>query len=283
MRRRRRKGSVMAPLALSAVLVGCIGGMGYAAYQQFGKVVPDRYGCYTEAPQTHTAVLIDASPPRFNKEQTRSLRRYFAELYDSLGFNERLSVYTTEGDQIASVLSPRFHVCGGAKTAAELTAIGADTGTAGYREKQRARLYEKRFLPELEMVLTANPTKERLLVKESPLLEMVADLSRSSVVKPGSRIVLVSDLLQSSDSAHFCWTKGEMPPFYLFQQRRLYQQRLKPESLEGVAIEVLLLQRPDLGPYCRDEEELKTFWLDYFRANGVTSPRLIRLRHGAGG
>ena len=283
MRRRRRKKSVMAPLALSAVLVACIGGMGYAAYQQFGKVVPDRYGCYAEAPQTHTAVLIDASEPRFSKEQALSMRRYAEELYDSLGFNERLSVYTTEGDQIASVLSPRFHVCGGAKTATQLTAIGAEAGTAGYREKQRKRLFEKRFLPELETLMSDDLDDSRRQLSQSPMLEMIADISRSPTLRPGSRLIVVSDLIQNSDSVQFCRVKNDMPPFSLFAQRRIYQQRLKPESLEGVEVELLMLQRPELGPFCRDEEELKTFWLDYFRANGVKSPRLIRLRHGAGG
>lgn len=49
------------------------------------------------------------------EEEARSLRTYFDRLYDTLGFNERLSFIASEGDQVASVAEPRFHVCGQAE------------------------------------------------------------------------------------------------------------------------------------------------------------------------
>ena len=79
----------------------------YAAMQMAGKATPDKIGCYAGVPQAHTLALVDASQPRFDADQARSIRRYFEELYAGLGFNERLSVYTSEGDQMASVMKPR--------------------------------------------------------------------------------------------------------------------------------------------------------------------------------
>jgi hypothetical protein len=87
----------------------------------------------------------------------------------------------------------------------------------------------------------------------------------------------------NSDSAQFCQVQNDMPPFSLFAQRRVYQDRLKPQSLEGVQVDVLMLLRPAYGPFCRDEDEIRRFWIDYFRANGVKEPRMIRIRHGLGG
>ncbi|MBT3043391.1 MAG: hypothetical protein KME67_11065 [Candidatus Thiodiazotropha sp. (ex Codakia orbicularis)] len=282
----RRRTKTNWPLTVGGIIaiLTTLAGLGYFAFQAYGKPVADRYGCFDGVNGKQTHVLIDVSAPRFDGDQQRALMRYFKQEYDRLAFGDRMSVYTTEGDQQASVLSPRFHICGPAREPEHLTAIGADGGSSGYIEKQRQRLYEKRFLPELEAVLTDNPDDERRQTTQSPILEMVADLSRMPNVGPGAKITLVSDLIQNApDSAQFCQVKNDMPPFALFSQRRVYQGRLKPRSLEGVQVEVLMLLRPAYGPFCRDEDEIRRFWIDYFRANGVKEPRVIRIRHGLGG
>lgn len=283
MRRRRRKNNTLTLAAYSGVLVLCMGVVGYAAFSVYGKATADRYGCFADVPQAHTLVLVDASEPRFDAEQARSLRRYFAAIYDKLGFNEELSVYTSEGDQIASVLKPRFHVCGQASSPEQLEGINAEAGSAGYLKKQRQRLYEKVFAPEVEALLSEKPDEARRQTHQSPILELIADLSRSPELKAGSRLILVSDLIQNSDSAHFCVVKGDMPRFAEFAKRTVYQSRLRPRPLEGTEVEVLMLQRPAYGPYCRDEEELRSFWRDYLVANGAEKPRFVRIRHGRGG
>ena len=114
------------------------------------------------------------------------------------------------------------------------------------------------------------------------MLEMVADLSRRGEVGPGTKIVLISDLVNNSDSARFCVVKGALPPFWRFAQGDTYKTRLAPNSLRGVAVDILMLQRRNYGPYC-SEDELRRWWKDYFQANGVKTPRVIRLRFGKEG
>ncbi|MCG7927713.1 MAG: hypothetical protein JAY67_19515 [Candidatus Thiodiazotropha taylori] len=281
--RRRRKTNWPLMIGGTVSILTTMAGLGYAAFQAYGKPVPDRYGCFDGVSGKQTHVLLDASEPRFDADQQRALLRYFKQEYDRLAFGDRIAVYTTEGDQQASVLSPRFHICGPAREPEQLIAIGADAGSSGYVRKQRERLYEKRFLPELQAVLSDDLADARRQSTQSPILEMVADLSRKPSVHPGAKVVLVSDLVMNSDSARFCQVQNDMPPFSLFSQRRVYQGRLKPRSLEGVHVDILMLLRPAYGPFCRDEDEIRRFWVEYFRANGVKEPRVIRIRHGLGG
>ena len=280
--RRRSKHNMPKLLALAGALALCIGGLIFAALQAYGARTPDKMGCFSDLSQLQTILFVDASEPRWNEEQRRSLRHYFDELYNSLAFNERLSFYTTEGDVISDIMPPRFHICGQARTAAELEAVNAQGGTAGYLQKQHERLYKHVFAPQLDGLLSLKPDEARRQSSQSPVLEQVKSLSRK--LKLGSRLILASDLIQNSDSAQFCRVQNDMPPFADFKKRRVYLSRLKPEPLEGVAVEVLMLQRAGYGQtglgFCRDEEELRDFWRDYFLDNGAASVRFIRIRHG---
>ena len=61
---------------------------------------------------------------------------------------------------------------------------------------------------------------------------------------------------------------------------------LKPSTLVGVKVEILMLQRPGYGvenfyPYC-SENELMAFWRDYLVDNGVKNPEFTRIRMGGG-
>ena len=286
-RRKRHRQQLRTVLAYSSALALCLGGLGYAAWQSFGKLSPDAFGCIDGAPQAQTLVLFDASEPRFNDEQARSLRRYFDQLYERLDFNEKLSVYTSEGDQVASVLKPRFHICGQASSPEQLDTVGAVSAQSGYLRKERQRLYDKHLAPELDILLSAEPDESRRQLYQSPMLELITDLSRSPNLMPGSRLIIISDLIQNSDSAQFCRAKNHMPSFAVFQDRTIYQTRLKPQPLQGLQVELLMLQRLGYGQeglrYCRDEEELRAFWRGYFKANGVSNPHFIRIRLGGTG
>ncbi len=283
---RYRRNKTNWPLIAGALIaiVAAVGGLGLAAYQSFGKPVPDKFGCYDSVEGKQIFALIDVSAPGFDADQRRAVRRYFQQAYARLGFGDRISVFTTEGDQQASVLAPRFHICGPATKAEQLTAIRAKAGPPGYLQKNRARLFVKRFLPELEAVFSARSDDERR-ARQSPILEMVADLSRRPDVKAGAKITLISDLVQNSpESAQFCHVRMDMPPLSLFAQLAVYQERLRPEPLNGIAVDVLQLVRPGYGPYCPGgEDEIRRFWIDYFHANGVKNPRVIRIRYGQGG
>ncbi len=281
MKRRSRQKNTIQLFALSTGLLLCLGGMTYAALQGYGKRVADQMGCFNGVDQSHTAVIVDASEPRWNEEQGRSLRRYIDQLYNRLSFNERLSIYTSEGDMMGSVLSPRFHICGQANSPQQLEAVNAEAGGTGYLRKQKQRLYDKVLAPELDTLLSLNPDDRRRQLQQSPMLEMIKTLSRD--LRPGDRLVIVSDLINNSDTVQFCRQQNDLPLFSNFKKRSAYQRRLKPQSLEAIEVEVLMLQRHGYGQgdlqYCH-EDELQQFWEEYFLDNGAEAPQFIRIRHG---
>lgn len=282
-RSRRNQTKPLTLLLYSTVLVAGIGGLGMIAYQSIGKPIADELGCFDTGQQAHTLVLTDVSEPRWNEEQQRSLLRYFTHLYDTLKFNERLNIYTSEGDQMGSILTPRFHVCGSASNPQELEAINAETATRGYLHKEKQRRFDKFFQPEMHQLLSLNPDNARRQRYQSPVLEMLQTLSRQSAMAQTKRLVVISDLLQNSDTAQFCRTQNDMPKFEVFRQRKI-SPRIAPDGYEGIKVEVLMLQRHGYGtaalPYCRDEEEIVTFFRDYFTHHGAASVTVTRLRHG---
>ena len=194
------------------------------------------------------------------------------------------SFITTEGDQISSTPKARFHVCGTAKTPDDLDEIGAQSASAGFLRKQKQRLYENVYAPQVDAMLSPTPDESRKQVSQSPMLEMVKNISHMKDFVLGSQLILLSDLLQNSDTAQFCIKQNQMPPFRIFRKQESYQQRLVPRSLEGIDVTVLLLQRYGYGQrflkYCKNEEELTTFWRDYFTGNGAVNPVFIRIREG---
>ncbi|MGB1109652.1 MAG: hypothetical protein ACPG4N_04820 [Gammaproteobacteria bacterium] len=282
---RRQKRKVIKVTILSAALSAMGLGTGIAAYSLIGKPVPDRFGCYNEAPRNGHYVLTDVSSPRFSVEQSRSLRRWFDQSFSLLGFNELFAVFTSEQREIASIAAPSFHVCGPARNSDQLEAIGADEVSAGYLNKQAARLYDKQLAPELEALLDPNPPKDRQQVHQSPVLELIGDLSRAPSFTSVRKLTVISDGVQNGLGGHFCFEKGALPPFKSFARRGVYE-RLKPEPLNGIEVEFLMLERPGYGKgsmkYCT-ETELRRFWTDYFKANSAASVKLIRIRAGTEG
>jgi hypothetical protein len=284
MRRRKKNSDLPKIVVLSTILVVCASTLGYAAFSTMGQVAADQYGCFDDTEQRNSFILFDASEPRLNVQQHRSARHYLDELYANLGFNERLSFITTENDQISSMPKARFHVCGAANSPKDLDDIGAQSASAGYLKKQKQRLYDNVYAPQIEDMLSPTPDETRRQVSQSPVLEMIKNISSMRDFTPGSRLIVLSDMLQNSDTAQFCITQNHMPPFRIFRERETYQQRLAPRSFEGVEVEVLLLQRYGYGQgflrYCKNEEELTGFWRDYFVGNGAVNPVFIRIRDG---
>lgn len=283
MKRKHKKQLISAAkvggFAATVVSIGVIGIM------SLGQATPDRFGCYDADSQPQTVVLVDASTPRWDSAQARSLRTALERLFNGLRGNERLSFFTTEQDAIASVVEPRFHVCGAPRNDAELKALNAPEAMDGYLQKQRERLYEDKLAPELDALLSAVPAAGRQQLYESPIMEMIQSVQRASGLKAGDKLVIISDMLQFTESARFCVVQGDMPAFDRFAQRPVYQS-LQPQDMSGVEVEILMLVRFGYGraplSFCASEHELATFWQDYFRANGAQA-HMTRVRYSAGG
>ena len=283
MKRRYHANNALKLTGLSFALAIAIGGLGYATWQSMSKETADEFGCFSTAHQRQTIVLVDVSEPRFNEEQSRSLHRYFDQLYKGLGFNEKLSIITTGEDQIGSIPAPRIHVCGQATNATQLEEVNADGASEGFLAKQKERLNQKEYLPVINTILSPNSDQREQQLYQSPVMEMIQSIRRFQSLQAGDRLIIISDLIQNSDSVQFCRTQNDMPSFSEFVKRPIYA-RLKPDSLEGIEVEVLMLQRTGYGrsdyAFCRSEEELRRFWQDYLVSNGVTNPNFIRIRHG---
>ena len=198
-------------------------------------------------------------------------------------FNEKLSIITTGEDQIGSIPAPRIHVCGQATNATQLEEVNADGASEGFLAKQKERLNQKEYLPVINAILSPNSDQREQQLYQSPVMEMIQSIRRFQSLQAGDRLIIISDLIQNSDSVQFCRTQNDMPSFSEFVKRPIYA-RLKPDSLEGIEAEVLMLQRTGYGrsnyAFCRSEEELRRFWQDYLIANGVKNPSFIRIRHG---
>jgi len=281
--RRKKSRSSLKIAGLVGFLLVCAGGLAATALHYHGKAMPDAYGCYKGVRGTESIVMLDASEPRFNAEQRRSLLTWFEELYDGLNFGDRLQIFTTEGDQVASVIAPRLTLCGAAQSSQELESIGALPAEDGYLRRERERRLETVFRPAVEAMLALEPAAERLQAAQSPVAEMLQAISRRPEVRAGSRLYVLSDLIQSSDLARFCTVKNAMPRFARFKQRPAYA-RVRPDDLAGVEVTLLMLQRQGYGtaalPYCRDEDEIYAFWQDYFIDAGAVPPTRIRIRNG---
>lgn len=286
MRRKTRKQLPKLILAGGALSV-CCAVMAYLTLQSMGTLSADALGCYAGIDQPQSVVIIDASEPRWDAAQARALFTYFSQLYDGLAFNERLSVYTTEGDQLASVVAPRFSVCGQATSSAELAQVNAAEASAGYLARQKQRLFDEVLMPELNQLLSLTPDASRRQKYESPILEIIQAVTRAARLDAGDRLAVVSDFIQNSESARFCRVQGDMPRFAAFKERPVYQGRLMPYSLNGVRVDALMLMRGGYGQdelqFCTSEDELRGFWREYFTENGAERVDFIRVRSGFAG
>lgn len=283
--RRRKNTHITKTLGAASALILCIGGMGWIAVQSMGLKTADAQGCFAATAQRQTAIVVDASAPRWDVTQGRALRTAFERFYDSLTFNERLSIYTTEGDQIAAIVKPRFSVCGQVGTTQALEAVGAAPAQTDFLQRQKERFFDKHVMPELESLLTQTPDSQRLQNYESPIFEMIQAVTRAAKLTRGDRLIVISDFIQNSaDSVQFCRVQNDMPRFGTFAKRQIYQDRLQPPSLVGVEVKALMLIRGGYGQgglqFCHSEEELRGFWRDYFIANGVKAPTFVRVRGG---
>lgn len=277
MNRKMRK-QLPAMIAMGVALVLGVVGTGYLGMQAMNQKTADEYGCYSGLPSAQTMYLTDVSEPRWSKAQQRSIATYIERDYSGLRPNERFAFYSTAVNTMASVVVPEFHVCGQARNSSEHKAMTGDEVQDGYLARQREKQYEEYLAPRLSYLL--NNAQQ---LHESPILELIRAASRDANLRMGDKLRIVSDMIQNSELARFCRVQNDLPRFTTFAKQPRYIEHLHPSSMDGVEVEILMLERPYYGTkgmeYCT-ELEIKNFWRDYFKANGARSVNFIRLRMG---
>ncbi|MEP5730212.1 MAG: hypothetical protein ABJL67_12685 [Sulfitobacter sp.] len=268
-------------IASSVMLLGFI----FLAVKDAQYATVDAMGCYaSDEAQPQNVVLIDSSDPRWTAAQQRDLLNVLEDEYhNGLPFNAKLSVISTDPANIGSVPDPAVELCGPAKTSAELEAVGAKTVTQVYLDQQAGRIFEERLLPALDEILALDPPADQRQSYESPILEQIQAISRMrgfGDARGARKLTIISDMLQSTGDAQFCYTKGHLPSFGSFKDKPFFA-RVKPDELSGTEVTVYALERGSLGPFCRDMDELMDWWQAYFEDAGAQSVRIIRLRQGA--
>lgn len=282
--RNKPNGRVFAIALLSGSLLAALGGGGYIAYQDMQTVKPDELGCYPATERAQTTVLVDSSDPGFDPVQSRDLINGITTQFKMLGFNEGFSIVTTQASRIGSIPEPVISLCGPAKSPDDLERVGAASATLAYVQRQAEKIYEKTLLPVLENVFSSNPTDADRQSHESPILEQIQSVSRMAGFGTArqKRLILVSDMLHNTLERQFCVTQGHLPPFAKFKTSD-YFERMQPASLSGTDVTVYMPIRGQLGqkpyPYCT-EDELRTFWRNYFKDAGARNVEFIRIRRG---
>lgn len=259
-----------------------MGTVGYMSVKDAQYVQADAAGCFaTEQAQAQTVVLADTSDPRFTVAQQRDLMAALEDVFrNRLPFNGRFSVVSTDPSHIGTVLHPVVERCAPAHSSADLEAIGAKPVSQAYLTRQRDEVYQTNVLPALEQVFDLDPPHGQRQGYESPILEQLQSISRRegfANARASRRLIVVSDMLQSTAEAQFCQTKGHLPAFSTFKAKP-YFKRVEPESITGVDVQLYVLERSTVGPFCRDLDELLSFWQAYFEEAGAASVRITRLR-----
>ncbi|WP_321337331.1 hypothetical protein [uncultured Cohaesibacter sp.] len=284
LRRRKNTGRILPVALMAGVSLAVLGGGGYIAYQDMQTIKPDELGCYPVSDRPQTIVLVDSSDPGFDPVQSRDLINGIFTQFKMLSFNEDFSIITTQASRIGSIPEPVISLCVPAKSPDDLELVGAASATLAYVQRQAEKVYEQTLMPVLENVFSSDPAVGDRQSHESPILEQIQSVSRL----PGfgtarqKRLILVSDMLQNTQERQFCHTQGHLPSFAKFKTSD-YFGRVQPASLTGADVTVYMPIRGQLGqkpyPYCT-EDELRTFWRDYFNDAGARTVEFIRIRRG---
>lgn len=268
---------------LVAVPVVALGGG--VAVLAFG--LPDEYPdgyCYARDDQHQAAIFIDASmTAESSATQVRDYRNAFAHAYDNAPANALISVFTTATDGRSSMPNPVFFMCKPASTPQEQERLGAPSKPAPYLKRQ-AQEAKSQYLDGVEQVLSSALDLAKS-AGDSPLLEQTQAISRYEGFQSNNRsLTWISDGVQNSEMARFCFVQGDMPSYSSFTKSRAFKDT-KPRDFSGTDVNVLLVEFGPLpnenAKYCSNAE-LRDWWPEHFRYNGADNVELTRLRFWAG-
>lgn len=274
-----QKSSLPLVLSIAGGLILASSGLGYVVWQDLNTLKPDQHACYPQAGQAQTVMFFDSSNPRADVQQGRDIWTFVSDHYFRRAqANERFRMYNTEVDQIGSIPDPVVETCVPASTNADLEALGAPHVNPAYLATQRQRIFDQDIAPTLSAMVDPTPANPQAF--ESPILEQIQGLSRLPELRRGTgrkSLIVVSDLIQATHEIRACREPGHLPRFERFRDGD-HWARVRPESLAGVDVTLLMLIRPEYGPHCTGEDELIRWWESYLEEAGAQSVQITRLR-----
>ncbi|MBO4539458.1 MAG: hypothetical protein J5781_04220 [Clostridia bacterium] len=143
----------------------------------------------------------------------------------------------------------------------------ADKWTENENELKRAKNAFRKEIAEVTNKLLDIKEKNR-----SPIMEAVYSVAVSEFDRLKSdaekRLIIISDMMQNTDDFSM-FSKNITLDFNLFK-RRPYYKRMATDALNDVHVSVFMINKDR-----RQTEELKDFWIDYFKDQGA-SVKFIR-------
>lgn len=280
----RGSGAALKIVAAAVMSVAALGGLSFAGYQYASKEHIDEYGCYAREDQHQSVIFIDNSLTHQSGSQLRDYMIGAMAAYRKVPANGRISIVTSARDIHANLTAPVFVMCKPAKTEREQKALGipvdgqlvrrrnADEAQTAFKKAIKARIEE-----------TKNGDK---LARNSPILEQLRAISRAPWFQGRARSLLaITDGIQATRVAEFCAKRGHMPSFDKFARKPGYQW-VKPDSFGGTDVMVLMVEIGKLPnshqPYCSGFAEVRSWWRDYFVANGADHVSVEPLGMGVG-
>lgn len=286
-RRRKNNRGLLKTTALVTGMIAiplvALGGGGILAYRYLNTEQIDANFCYPRNDQEQTALFVDYSlTHQTSTSQKRDLRNSLVEAYEGMQPNGQLSVFTTENGSTATINTPVFTLCKPAETSREQDAIGAPVSSGPKLARTYAEAHD-RFETFVDQLMVQSQDQAHLAAT-SPILEQVQGISRYDFSAPLSRLIMYSDGINNSRAGQFCQKQGELPRFEVFAQRPDYRF-IAPDDLRGATVDIRLVEfgtLPQDGLSFCTNDELRTFWIDLFEANGAGAVRLTPLSYGAG-
>lgn len=272
-------------LGLAVALLTGTSATAYVALNRLTQVAAEEQlnasYCLERNDQPVVAVFFDGSFPKsLGAQQMRDYETALEQAYDVAAPNTRFDFFTTSEGFSGSVAKPAVIHCKPPETSEGYAELDGPRHS-GPRAKVIAEEATEAWEANVDrlMEIATNPD---LAANHSPLMEMTNAISRyPGFGGPDVTWLSFTDGIQNSELAQFCAVKGHMPSYERFARRSEFDS-VRPASLDGVKVKLFLVEHgklpsPDL-PYCSNEE-MRSWWGDYFKGSGAQSVEITRIRN----
>ena len=233
----------------------------YSKQSQIENVDKETF-CNIDKIDQITIFVIDTSDKLSPIQQTSLNERLWNYVKNIDKNNHQIQVFSVEKIN-EKIIEPIIKICnpGDEKEISSLTG-----------NKKITRLnFEKKFKEKIDKIFTALLNKEAS--DKSPIMESIQSVAVSQLIKNENndtkfKIILISDLLQNSEN--FSFYKGD------FDFNKFYKSdnfRFLKSDFKNAEIELYFLNRKkDIN---LQNENLRDFWVQYFKAQEATVTRFL--------